>query len=66
MKLKTLVKLNEIKEEPAKMFIHTENDAEFEMGVMDYLAWKDFEIIDWFYICGDPSENTEDKIIVYI
>ncbi len=66
MKVKTLVKLNALREQPAKVYINDPNCKEYELTVNEYLAWNESEIWDWVYVSGDPSENTEDKIIVYV
>lgn len=66
MKVKTLVKLNALREQPAKVFINDPNNKEYEMTVDEYLAWKESEIGDWVYICGSFEDNTEDKIIIYV
>lgn len=66
MKVKTLVKLNALREQPAKVFINDPNNKEYELTVDEYLAWKESEIGDWVYISGSFEENTEDKLIIYV
>ena len=65
-KVKTLVKLNSIREQPAKIYINDPDGKEYVMTVDEYLTWKESEIGDWVYISGNPEENTEDKLIIYI
>lgn len=33
---------------------------------MDYLLYKDKEVLEWTYITVDALENDNDKIIIYI
>jgi len=64
--LKTMAKLNEIREHPAKIYIQsTDTDKEFYLDVSEYLDWKDFEIIDWCYVNGE-AEYGDDVIKVWL
>lgn len=65
MKLKTLVKLNMIKEKRPDLVIHTDNH-EYDLGIYDYLFYKDKEVLDWDYLTGDALENNNDKVVIYI
>ena len=65
MKLKTLVKLNMVKEKRPNLILHVYNH-EYDLTVYDYIFYKDTEVQDWVYITGDALENEEDKIIIYI
>ena len=65
MKLKTLVKLNMIKEKRPNLILHVYNN-EYDLTIYDYLFYKDTEVQDWVYITGDALENKKDKIIIYI
>ena len=65
MKLKTLVKLLMVKERRPDLIIHV-NNHEYELGIYDYLLYKDKEVLDWTYINVDALENDKDKIIIYI
>ena len=57
MKLKTLVKLNEIREHPSKILIHDcYNNEVCYLSVSEYLAFKDKEITDW-NITGNEEEG---------
>ena len=59
MKLKTLVKLNEIREHPYQILIRDSYDNKvFYLGVSEYLAYKDKEITDWDFI-GDPVNDDD-------
>jgi hypothetical protein len=67
MKLKSLVKLNALKDAPAKIEINFRNELGKEKLIgldllQDYLLWKDREIIDWKYY----NEDEQDRIIVYV
>jgi hypothetical protein len=67
MKLKSLVKLNALKDQPAKIEINFRNELGKEKLIdldllQDYLLWKDREIIDWKYY----NEDEQDRIIVYV
>lgn len=67
MKLKTLVKLNALKDQPAKIEINFRSELGKEKLIdlellQDYLLWKDREIIDWKYY----NEDEQDRIIVYV
>lgn len=72
MKVKTLIKLANIKEKPLDIYINYgigenyEQEYEFRMDVLDYHSYKDKKIIDWEYIPGAPLENTNDKIIIVV
>ena len=65
MKLKTLVKLNMIKEKRPNLILHVDNH-EYDLGIYDYLLYKDDEVLEWTYINGDALENNNDKVIIYI
>ena len=65
MKLKTLVKLLMVKERRPDLIIHV-NNHEYELGIYDYLLYKDKEVLDWTYIPGDALENNNDKVVIYI
>ena len=65
MKLKTLVKLNMIKEKRPNLILHV-YDHEYNLEIYDYLFYKDTEVQDWVYITGDALENNNDKVVIYI
>lgn len=65
MKLKTLVKLNMIKEKRPNLILHVYNN-EYDLTIYDFLFYKDTEVQDWVYITGDALKNEKDKIIIYI
>ena len=65
MKLKTLVKLNMIKEKRPNLILHVDNH-EYDLGIYDYLLFKDDEVLEWTYINGDALENENDKVVIYI
>ncbi len=62
MKLKTLVKLNEIREQPSKIIIHDcYNHEVCYLGISEYLAFKDKEITDW-NITGNGTDGYEIEV----
>lgn len=65
MKLKTLVKALMIKERQPEIIIHVDNH-EYDLGIYDYLLFKDEEVSEWTYINVDPEENENDKVVIYI
>ena len=65
MKLKTLVKALMIKERQPEIIVHVDNH-EYDLGIYDYLRYKNREVLEWIYINVDPLENDNDKIIIYI
>ena len=65
MKLKTLVKLNMIKEKRPNLILHVDNH-EYDLGIYDYLLYKDDEVLEWTYINVDDLENDNDNLIIYI
>jgi len=68
MKLKTIetiVKPFIAQGKKPDLVIHTDNH-EYDLGIYDYLFYKNKEVIAWTYIPGDASENENDKIIIYI
>ena len=57
MKLKTLVKLNEIREKPSKIMLHDcYNNEVYYLNVTEYLTYKESEITDW-NITGNEEEG---------
>lgn len=68
MKLKILVKLNEIKEKPFKILIHNCcNNEVCYLGVSEYLAFKEKEVEDWHITgTGNKTENDDYEIEVWI
>lgn len=67
MKLKSLVKLNALKDFPARIEINFRNEFGQEKLIdldklSDYLLWKDREIMDWKYY----NDDEQDRIIVYV
>ena len=68
MKLKTLVKLNEIREHPSKILIHDcYNNEVCYLNVSEYLAFKDKEIEDWNITgTGSKTDNDDYEIEVWI
>lgn len=65
MKLKTLVKALMIKERQPEIIVHVDNH-EYDLGIYDYLLFKDEEVLEWTYINVDALENENDKVIIYI
>lgn len=65
MKLKTLVKALMIKERQPEIIVHVDNH-EYDLGIYDYLLFKDKEVSEWIYIPGDALENENDEVIIYI
>lgn len=65
MKLKTLVKALMIKERQPEIIVHVDNH-EYDLGIYDYLLFKDEEVSEWTYINVDPEENENDKVVIYI
>ena len=65
MKLKTLVKALMIKERQPEIIVHVDNH-EYDLGIYDYLLFKDDEVLEWTYINGDALENENDKVVIYI
>lgn len=65
MKLKTLVKALMIKERQPEIIVHVDNH-EYDLGIYDYLLFKDDEVLEWTYINVDPEENENDKVVIYI
>lgn len=67
MKLKTLVKLNALKDNPARIEVTFRNEYGQEKLIdlerlQDYLLWRDREIMDWHYY----NEDEQDRISVWI
>ena len=67
MKLKTLVKLNALKQSPARIEINYKDDTGHERlidisSLDDYLRFKDFRIVDWDYY----QSEEQDFISVYL
>lgn len=62
MKIKTLVKLNELKKKPAKIFIYTCSKQKFELNTEKYMFCADNKILDWSYVNTDKG----DEIIIYL
>lgn len=65
MKLKTLVKALMIKERQPEIIVHVDNH-EYDLGIYDYLLYKDSEVLEWTYINVDALENDNDKVVIYI
>lgn len=74
MKLKTLVKALMIKERQPEIIVHVDNH-EYDLGIYDYLLYKDDEVLEWTYIDEvlewtyinvDDLENDNDKVVIYI
>lgn len=65
MKLKTLIKLLMLKEKRPDLIVHVDNH-EYDLGIYDYINYKDNEVLDWTYIPGDALENNNDKVVIYI
>lgn len=65
MKLKTLVKALMIKERQPEIVVHVDNH-EYDLGIYDYLLFKDDEVSEWTYINADDLENENDKVVIYI
>ena len=63
MKLKTLVKALMIKERQPEIIVHVDNH-EYDLGIYDYLRYKNREVLEWIYINVDALEN--DKVVIYI
>lgn len=65
MKLKTLVKALMIKERQPEIIVHVDNH-EYDLGIYDYINYKDNEVSErtyinaddlWTYINADDLEN---------
>ena len=65
MKLKTLVKALMIKERQPEIIVHVDNH-EYDLGIYDYLRYKNREVLEWIYINVDALENDNDKVVIYI
>ena len=72
MKLKTLVKALMIKDRQPEIIVHVDNH-EYDLGIYDYINYKDNEVLEWTYINDelewtyinvDDLENDND--IIYI
>lgn len=66
MKLKTLVKLNELKQDPEKIFIHLSNGEERELTAVDFWHYRNWQILWWQYVIYTKKSDGEDGIIVHI
>ena len=71
MKLKTLVKLNALKQSPARIEVNYSDDTGHIRSIdleklEDYLCWKDRTIIDWHYYPAAEGSEEQDFIIVEI
>ena len=67
MKLKTLVKLNALKDNPARIEVNYTDETGHKRlidisSLDDYLRFKDFRIIDWAYY----QSEEQDFISVYL
>ena len=67
MKLKTLVKLNALKQQPARIEINYTDETGHKRlidisSLDDYLRFKDFRIVDWAYY----QSEEQDFISVYL
>jgi hypothetical protein len=67
MKLKTLVKLNALKQSPARIEINYTDETGHKRlidisSLDDYLRFKDFKIVDWNYY----QSEEQDFISVYL
>ena len=67
MKLKTLVKLNALKQQPARIEINYTDETGHKRlidisSLDDYLRFKDFRIVDWAYYHSEE----QDFISVYL
>lgn len=65
MKLKTLVKALMIKDRLPEIIVHVDNH-EYDLGIYDYLLYKNEQVLDWKYIPCDALENDNDKVVIYI
>lgn len=54
-----------IKERQPEIIVHVDNH-EYDLGIYDYLLFKDEEVSEWTYINVDPLENDNDKVVIYI
>ena len=67
MKLKTLVKLNALKDNPARIEVNYTDETGHKRlidisSLDDYLRFKDFRIVDWDYY----QSEEQDFISVYL
>ena len=67
MKLKTLVKLNALKDNPARIEVNYTDETGHKRlidisSLDDYLRFKDFRIVDWAYY----QSEEQDFISVYL
>lgn len=67
MKLKTLVKALMIKERQPEIIVHVDN-YEYDLGIYDYINYKDNKVSEWTYINADDlwtyinADNLENYI----
>ena len=54
-----------IKQKRPNLILHVDNH-EYDLGIYDYLLFKDDEVLEWTYINGDALENENDKVVFYI
>ena len=61
MKLKTLVKLNALKDNPARIEVNYTDETGHKRlidisSLEDYLSFKDFRIVDWAYYQSEEQD----------
>jgi hypothetical protein len=63
-----------IKERQPEIIVHVDNH-EYDLGIYNYINYKDNKVLDWTYINVDDLltyinvddlENYNDKVIIYI
>ena len=54
-----------IKDRQPEIIVHVDNH-EYDLGIYDYLPYKDDKVLEWTYINADDLENYNDKVIIYI